>query len=62
MGEPDLGMEGLRPGADIAVLTSSGVLLQTVSRRFMATGPGVPTVKDPQGPGLGVLAHERLET
>lgn len=58
VGEPDLRMGGLRPGTDIAALTSSGVLLQTIARRFMAMGPGVPTVKDPQGPGLGLLAHD----
>lgn len=55
-------MERLRPGTGIAVLPSSGVLLQTISRSFMATGPSVPTVKDQQGPGLGLLAHEWLET
>lgn len=49
------------PGTDIAVLFNSGVLLQTISRSYMAMGPSVPAVKDQQGLGLGLLAHEWLE-
>lgn len=58
----DLRMERLRRGTDIAVLSSLGVLLQTICRCFMAMGPSVPTVNDQQGHGLGLLAHEWLET
>lgn len=59
-GRVDLRMERLRLGADIAVLSSSGVLLQTLSRSFMAMGPSVPIVRISKV--LVLLAYEGLES